>query len=404
MNAVAGEFAYGFEAVPSIAGAKRRDRGYYRLHQRFAFFITHRNKLIMSTTTRSISKHAYGSSSDGKAVDQYTLTNAKGMVVKIITLGGIITAVHVPDRNGNLADVVLGCNTVADYETNSAYFGALIGRYGNRIGGAGFTLEGKTYSLAVNNGPNALHGGLKGFDKQVWAAKEINNHSGVGLELSYLSPDGEEGYPGNLSVTVTYSLTDDNAIQINYSAVTDQTTVVNLTNHSYFNLSGNGSGTVYQHIVQINADNYTPVNESLIPTVELAPVAGTPFDFRSPKVINGGLRSSHPQMVYGRGYDHNFVLNRQSSSGLERAAWVYDPTSGRVLEVWTTEPAMQFYTGNFLDGTLVGSSGGLMRQGDGLCLETQHYPDSPNQSHFPSTTLKPDETYQTTTVYKFSTD
>jgi aldose 1-epimerase len=238
----------------------------------------------------------------------------------------------------------------------------------------------------------------------VWAAKEVDGEMGKALELSYLSPDGEEGYPGNLSVTVTYTLTDDNAIQISYSAETDQATVVNLTNHSYFNLSGNGSGTIYNHIVQLNADRYTPVNDALIPTGELAPVAGTPFDFRSPKVINGGLRSSHPQMVAGRGYDHNFVINRQSASGLEMAARVYDPASGRVMEVWTTEPAIQFYTGNFLDGTVVGSSGGLIRQGDGLCLETQHYPDSPNQPDFPTTTLNPGETYHTTTVYKFATD
>jgi aldose 1-epimerase len=355
-------------------------------------------------TTSSISKRAYGTTHDGKAVDEYTLTNAKGMVVKIITLGGIITAIHVPDRSGKLADVVLGCNNVADYETKSAYFGALIGRWGNRIANAGFTLNGKTYKLAANDGPNSLHGGLKGFDKQIWAAKEIDGGTGIGLELTYLSPDGEEGYPGNLSVTVTYTLTDDNAINISYSAATDQTTVVNLTNHSYFNLSGSGSGTIYDHIVQINADRYTPVNGALTPTGELAPVAGTPFDFRSPKVVNGGLRSSHQQMVYGRGYDHNFVLNRQSNSGLEMAARVYDPASGRTMEVWTTEPALQFYTGNFLDGTVVGSSGRLIRQGDGFCMETQHYPDSPNQPDFPTTTLNPDETYQTTTVYKFGTD
>lgn len=354
-------------------------------------------------TTPSISKRAYGTTRDGKAVTEFTLTNTHGMVAKIINYGGIITALHVPDRNGTFGDVVLALNSLAEYEAGHPYFGALIGRYGNRIGKATFTLDGKAYSLAVNNGPNALHGGLKGFDKQVWDAKEIASSAGVAIELSYLSPDGEEGYPGNLSVTVVYTLTDANALQIDYRATTDKTTVVNLTNHSYFNLSGNGSGTVYDQIVQINADRYTPVNDSLIPTGELAPVAGTPFDFRSPKVINGGLRSSHQQVVYGRGYDHNFVLNRKGS-GLEQAARVYAPATGRALEVWTTEPAMQFYTGNFVDGTLVGSSGGIYRQGDGLCLETQHYPDSPNQSNFPTTTLKPGETYQTTTVYKFSTE
>ena len=354
-------------------------------------------------TTSSISKRAYGTTRDGKAVTEFTLTNAHGMVAKIINYGGIITALHVPDRNGTFGDVVLGLNSLAEYEAGHPYFGALIGRYGNRIGKSTFALDGKQYTLAVNNEPNALHGGLKGFDKQVWDAKEISSSAGAAIELTYLSPDGEEGYPGNLSVTVVYTLTDDNALQIDYRATTDKATVVNLTNHSYFNLSGNGSGTVYDQIVQINADRYTPVNDALIPTGELAPVAGTPFDFRSPKVINGGLRSSHPQVVYGRGYDHNFVLNRKGS-GLEQAARVYAPATGRALEVWTTEPAMQFYTGNFVDGTLVGSSGGIYRQGDGLCLETQHYPDSPNQANFPTTTLKPGETYQTTTVYKFSTE
>ncbi len=358
----------------------------------------------MTTTNSSITKRPYGTTREGRAVEEYTLTNANGVEAKIITFGGIITSLRVPDRNGSFADVVLGFKELADYETKSPYFGALVGRYGNRIGKATFTLEGTTYTLALNDGPNTLHGGVKGFDKQVWAAKEIKSANGVGLELTYLSPDGEEGYPGNLSVTVVYTLTNDNAIEIAYNATTDKTTVVNLTNHSYFNLAGNGSGAIYNHIVQINADHYTPVSGTLIPTGELAPVAGTPFDFRSPRVISGGLRSSHQQMVYGRGYDHNFVLNRKTGNELEMAARVYDPSSGRAIEVWTTEPAMQFYTGNFVDGTLVGSSGGTYRQGDGLCLETQHYPDSPNQSNFPTTTLKPGDTYKTTTVYKFTTE
>ncbi len=359
---------------------------------------------MTTTTNSSISKSAYGTTRDGQAVDEYTLTNSNGVEAKIITFGGIITSLRVPDRNSILADVVLGFSKFSDYETKNPYFGALIGRYGNRIGNANFTLDGTKYSLAVNDGPNTLHGGVKGFDKQIWAAKEANIADGVGLELSYLSPDGEEGYPGNLSVKVTYTLTNDNAIQIDYSATTDKTTVVNLTNHSYFNLAGNGTGAIYDHIVQINAERYTPVNDKLIPTGELAPVAGTPFDFRSPRVISGGLRSGHQQMVYGRGYDHNFVLNRQTDSGLEMAARIYDPASGRAVEVWTTEPAMQFYTGNFVDGTLVGSSGGTYRQGDGLCLETQHFPDSPNQADFPTTSLKPGDTYKTTTVYQFTTE
>ncbi len=352
----------------------------------------------------SITKRAYGMTSDGQAVDEYTLTNGKGVEIKVITFGGIITSLRVPDRKGNLADVVLGFTSLADYETKSPYFGALIGRYGNRIGKATFTLDGTTYTLALNDGPNSLHGGVKGFDKQIWGAKEVKSPDGVGLELSYLSADGEEGYPGNLSVKVTYTLTNDNALKIDYHATTDKATVVNLTNHSYFNLAGNGAGTIYEHIAQINADHYTPVSDTLIPTGELAPVEGTPFDFRSPRVVNGGIRSSHPQMVYGRGYDHNFVLNRKTANELEMAARIYDPSSGRAIEVWTMEPAMQFYTSNFVNATLVGSSGGIYRQGDAFCLETQHFPDSPNQANFPTTTLKPGETYQTTTVYKFTAD
>jgi aldose 1-epimerase len=356
------------------------------------------------TTSASIQKRAYGTTTDGKAVDEYTLTNTSGMEVKIITYGGIITSVRVPDRNCSFANVVLGFDKLSDYETQNPYFGAIIGRYGNRIANARFTLGGQTYTLAVNDGPNSLHGGLKGFDKQVWAGKAVPGDSEVSLELTYLSPDGEEGYPGNLSVKVVYTLTADNAIRISYSATTDKATVVNLTNHSYFNLSGNGAGTIYDHIMQIYADHYTPVNGALIPTGELAPVDGTPFDFRAPKQIGGGIRSSHPQMVMGRGYDHNFVLSRGDMTSLVIAARVYDPASGRIMEAWTTEPSIQFYSGNFLDGTKVGSSGGLYRQGDGLCLETQHYPDSPNQPSFPTTELKPGAAYQTTTVYKFAAD
>ncbi len=355
-------------------------------------------------TNASIQKSVFGKTADGVTVDEYTLTNANGMEIKVITLGGIITSLKVPDRTGALANIVLGFEKLADYETRSPYFGALIGRYGNRIANAKFTLAGKEYQLAINDGINALHGGTKGFDKKVWAAKEVNNGSDVGLELSYTSPDGEEGYPGNLATKVTYTLTADNKLRIDYHATTDQTTVVNLTNHTYFNLAGNGAGTIANHIAQINADRYTPVDANLIPTGELAPVEGTPFDFRSPKLVNAGLRSGFPQIVSGRGYDHDFVINRTSANDLEFAARIYDPSSGRKVEVWTTEPSMQFYTGNFLDGTLVGSSGGLYRQGDGFCLETQHYPDSPNQPAFPTTELKPGDTYQTTTVYAFSTD
>ena len=359
---------------------------------------------LTTSLKNTITKRPYGTTTDGKSVDEYTLTNANGIEVKIINYGGVITSVRVPDRNGTLGNVVLGCATLADYETKSAYFGALIGRYGNRLANGIFTLGGKTYTVANNNGPNGLHGGLKGFDKQVWAAKEAQIDTGVGLELTYVSADGEEGYHGTLSVTVVYSLTEDNGLRINYRATTDQTTVVNLTNHSYFNLAGNGAGAIYDHILQLNADHYTPVNATLIPTGDIAPVAGTPFDFRAAKRIGTGIRSGHEQIVFGRGYDHNLIVNHQTEGSLDMAARVYEPTTGRVMHVWTIEPGVQFYTGNFLDGSVIGSSGGMYRQGDAFCLETQHFPDSPNQLHFPTTTLNPGETYQTTTVYQFTTD
>jgi aldose 1-epimerase len=351
----------------------------------------------------SVQKRAYGSTTDGKAVDEYTLTNANGMEAKIITYGGIISSLRVPDRNGSLGDVVLGYNNLPDYETRNFYFGAAIGRYGNRIGNASFSLDGQPYKLAANNGPNALHGGLKGFDKQVWSATVIEGGDPA-VELTYLSKDGEEGYPGNLSVTMIYTLTQDNGIRIDYRATTDKTTIVNLTNHSYFNLAGNGAGSIYDHILQINADRFTPVDATMIPTGELAPVAGTPLDFRTPKRVGDGIRSSHEQMAMGLGYDHNWVLNRHDNTALELAARVYEASSGRSMEVWTTEPGIQFYSGNFLDATMIGSSGGMYRQGDGFCLETQHYPDSPNKPDFPTTELKPGETYQTSTVYKFGLD
>ena len=351
----------------------------------------------------TITNAAFGTTADGIAVDEYTLTNSHQMEVKIITYGGIITSVRVPDRQGQFSNVVLGFNNLADYETKSAYFGAIIGRYGNRIAKATFKLDGAVYNLAVNDGANTLHGGVKGFDKQVWAAKEVRGENGIGLALNYVSKDGEEGYPGNLSVTVTYTLTDQNEIKIDYAATTDKNTVVNLTNHSYFNLAGNGTGTIENQLVMINADKYTPVDGGLIPTGELAPVEGTVFDFRMLKLISAGLRSNDPQIVLGRGYDHNFVLDHAEAT-LGMAARVYDPASGRLMDVWTTEPGIQFYSGNFINGTVVGSSGAIYRQSDGLCLETQHFPDSPNQASFPSTLLKPGETYSSQTVYKFATN
>ncbi|MBI1881194.1 MAG: galactose mutarotase [Chloroflexi bacterium] len=351
-------------------------------------------------------KASYGTTADGVAVDEYTLTNANGMEVKISTYGGIISSVKVPDRNGNLADVALGFDNLKDYETKNPYFGCITGRYANRIAKGKFSIEGEEYTLATNNGPNSLHGGLKGFDKVVWTAKEAQSTDGVGLELTYTSPDGEEGYPGNLDVKVVYTLTDENEIRMDYTATTDKPTVVNLTNHSYWNLAGEGAGDIYGHILMLNAGQYTPVDDTLIPTGELEAVDGTPFDFRTPKAIGPGQRSNHPQIVIGRGYDHNWVLNRPSpdDTSLIMAARLYEPNSGRVFEVWTTEPGIQFYAGNFLDGTLYGPSGHSYRQSDALALETQHYPDSPNQPNFPSTLLAPGDTYETTTVYKFLVD
>jgi aldose 1-epimerase len=354
------------------------------------------------TTAPSISQRPYGVTSDGAAIEEYTLSNGRGLEVSIITFGGIVTALRVPDRAGALANVVLGFSGLADYEVQKNYFGALIGRVGNRIALGKFTLDAREYSIPQNDGTNSLHGGLKGFDKRVWAAETVPGTDEAGLKLTYLSPDGEEGYPGNLSVTVVYTVTAGNALRIAYSATTDAPTPVNLTNHSYFNLAGNGSGDVYNHLLTVNADGYTPVDASLIPTGGIAPVAGTPMDFRSAKRIGAELRSGDVQMVLGHGYDHNFVLNQRGAD--VPAARLSDPASGRVLEVFTTEPAMQFYTGNFLDGTLVGSYGGTYRQGDGLCLETQHYPDSPNHANFPNSILRPGETYTTTTSYRFSVE
>jgi aldose 1-epimerase len=351
-------------------------------------------------------KKPYGTTAGGTAVEEYTLTNANGMEVKVITYGGAVSSIKAPDRNGNPADVVLGFGNLKDYETRSPFFGCITGRFANRIAAGKFRIDGQQYELALNDGPNALHGGLKGFDKRVWAARPAPGDREEGVALSYLSPDGEEGYPGNLSVTVTYTLTGDDTLRIDYAATTDKATVVNLTNHSYFNLAGEGSGSIYGHILKINADHYTPVDAHLIPTGGLAPVAETPLDFRLPKRIGPGCRSDHEQIVRGKGYDHNFVLNRPSpdDKSLLLAARLYEPASGRIMETWTTEPAVQFYGGNFLDGAIYGVSGRAYRQSDGLCLETQHYPDSPNQPQFPTTLLRPGQTYQTTTIYKFMAD
>jgi len=352
----------------------------------------------------SISSKPFGQTSDGETATLYTLTNAKGMKVEITNYGGIVTSIIVPDREGKLADVALGYDNLADYIKASPYFGALIGRYGNRIAKGKFTLGGKEYTLAVNNGPNALHGGLKGFDKVIWQADPVPaNGKEVGLKLTYTSKDMEEGYPGTLHATVWYSLTSDNELKIRYEAKTDKPTPVNLTNHSYFNLKGAGSGDILDHVVMLNADRFLPVDETLIPTGELRPVKGTPFDFTQPKPIGQDIKADDEQVKFGNGWDHCWVLNRKKPGELTLVARVSEPTSGRVMEMYTTEPAVQFYSGNFLDGSNVGKGGKPYNFRNGFCLEAEHYPDSPNKPKFPSAILKPGETYKQMTVYKFST-
>lgn len=334
---------------------------------------------------------------DGQMVDLYTLTNKNGVEVKISNYGGKVTSWITPDKEGKKSSIVLGFNHPNSYTKDVPYFGALIGRYGNRIAKGKFTLDGKEYTLVTNNGVNALHGGNKGFDKVIWTAEPVTDSISA-LTLTYLSKDGEEGYPGNLKVTVKYTLTDADELKIDYMATTDKATVLNLTNHTYFNLSGDHNNTILDETIQINADRYTPVDATLIPTGKLEPVKGTPFDLTKPIKIG-----THINEVPGKpiGYDHNFVLNN-SDTTMHQAAIVYDATSGRQLEVTTNQPAIQFYTGNFLDGKLIADDGKPINQHTALCLETQHYPDSPNQPTFPSTVLKPGETFKSTTIYKVS--
>jgi aldose 1-epimerase len=352
----------------------------------------------------STAKKSFGKTPDGQPVDLYVLTNKSGAEASVTNYGGAVVSLKVPDRSGKLADVVLGYDTADGYVADKSYFGALVGRYGNRIGHAKFVLDGKTYTLAKNNGENSLHGGIKGFNKALWTAKMLPAKDGQSLELSYLSKDGEEGFPGNLKVTVTYTLTDANALKIDYSATTDKKTVVNLTNHSYFNLAGQGAGDILGHVLMIEADKFTPVDSGLIPTGELRDVVGTPFDFRKRSAIGARIDQDEEQLKLGGGYDHNFVLRRSVGPGESLAARVVEPASGRVLEVWTTEPGVQFYTGNFLDGKTVGKGGATYPKRSAFCLETQHFPDSPNQPKFPSVVLKPGERYHTITTYRFSTE
>lgn len=351
----------------------------------------------------SISSEAFGTLSDGVAVELFTLTNAHGVQAKIINYGGIITHLFVPDKDGNLGDVVLGYNELEKYEKNNPFFGAIVGRYGNRIANAQFSLDGETYMLAKNNGPNHLHGGVKGFDKVVWQATPYTEANSAVLELAYTSADMEEGYPGQLDVTVTYSITNDNELKIDYYATTSKPTVCNLTNHTYFNLKDAGASPILDHVMQIDADRYTPVDETLIPTGELAPVEGTPFDFREPTAIGARINEDHQQLKYGNGYDHNFVLNGDWGT-VRNVCTVKEENSGRIMHVLTSEPGMQFYTGNFLDGSITGKNDTVYGFRHGFCLETQHFPNSPNEPDFPSVVLNPGETYETTTIYKFSVE
>lgn len=352
-------------------------------------------------------KHdAFGTLSSGQKVQRYTLRNAHGMSVQFLSYGGIITAITVPDRNGHPANVVLGFPTLEGYETDSAhaniYFGALIGRYANRLANGTFPLDDQTIHTTVNNPPNTLHGGLNGFDKKVWHVRQLSGlpHA-VGAELTLTSPDGEEGFPGTLHTTVDYILDDSNRLSIRYRATTDRPTVVNLTNHSYFNLAGEGAGSIENHTLQINADSFTPVDHAAIPTGQIASVSNTPLDFRTPHRIGDHLRSNHPQMLIGRGYDHNWIVNGYDGKTQRLAATVTDPVSGRTLSVFTTQPGIQIYTSNSLDGTYAGPSGHAYRQTDAIALETQHYPDSPNHSAFPTTTLRPGEQFDHTTSFQF---
>jgi aldose 1-epimerase len=354
--------------------------------------------LVMVTAAEAktqITKKSFGRLGDGTQVEIYTLANSK-IEATITTYGGIVVSLRVPDRKGNMDDVVLGYDSLSQYASNGPYFGAIIGRYANRIAHGSFVLEGKTYSVPKNDGDNSLHGGTRGFDKVVWKTKPIKD----GIELSYVSRDGEQGYPGTLTATARYTL-NDNELRVEYSATAEKPTVVNLTNHSYFNLAGQGNGTILQHQLKINASRFTPVDSALIPTGELRSVDGTDFDFRASTPIGQRIDANEDQLHKGKGYDHNWVLDKTQEQ-LSEAAELYDPGSGRVLQVLTTEPGLQFYSGNFLDGTIVGKHGRTYAWRSGLCLETQHFPDSPNHPNFPSTELTPGQRYHSVTAFKFS--
>lgn len=343
---------------------------------------------------------AFKDTVDGKPTGLYVLKNKNKVEAALTNYGARVVSLLMPDKNGRMTDVILGYDSIGKYvHQPESFFGAIVGRYGNRIAKGKFKLEGKTYRLAINNPPNSLHGGKKGFGSSVWDARQLNDQA---VEFTYLSKDGEEGYPGNLHVKVVYTLTDSNELKIDYMATTDKATVLNLTNHSYFNLNGQGNGSINNHLLEINADNYTPVDSTLIPTGKIEPVAGTPFDFRQPNAIGANINADDTQLKYGMGYDHNFVLNPNKGSGLNPAATVLGDSTGIFMEVFTQEPGIQFYTGNFMKGSNPLKNGKRDDRRGAICLETQHFPDSPNQSAFPSTELVPGKVYQTETIYKFS--
>jgi aldose 1-epimerase len=356
----------------------------------------------MSQQSLSVSRAPFGTLPDGRAVELFTLTNAHGVEIRAMTYGAIITAIYTPDRNGRRDDIVLGFDSVAGYLSGSPYFGAVVGRYANRIAGGHFTLDGVTYTLARNNGPNSLHGGLRGFDKVLWSAEPVRSDSAVGVRLRYTSPDGEEGYPGTLQVQVTYTLTAHDELIVDYDATTDKATPLNLSQHTYWNLHGHGQGDILDHVLSLDASRYTPVDSTLIPTGEIAPVAGTPFDFRTPAAVGARIDAANEQLGFGHGYDHNWVLDQPRPGILSHAARLVDPVSGRAIDVSTTEPGIQFYAGNFLDGTIKGKGGQVYGHRGALCLETQHFPDSPNHPNFPPTILRPGQRYQSRTIVTFS--
>ncbi len=367
-------------------------------------FITEAAMALLNAEANSkMHKQAFGKLQDGRLVDLYVLTNNHGMTATITNYGATLVSLEVPDKNGKPSDITLGYDGVGGYESGKAYFGATVGRYGNRIAHGRFVVDGITYTLAKNDGENSVHGGALGFNKRVWAAKDVSTRAGQALELIYSSKDGEEGYPGNVAVTVVYTvLSEENSLRIDYTATTDKPTVVNLTHHSYFNLAGQGNGDILQHQLTIHASRFTPVDVTLIPTGELREVRDSPFDFTKPNAIGARIGQGDQQLIFGKGYDHNWVMDRSTADSLFLAAEVYEPQTGRAMEVSTTEPGLQFYSGNFLDGSIQGKGRKTYGHRSGLCLETQHFPDSPNRPGFPSSVLRPGQKLHSTTVYKFS--